>query len=349
MLVVITIIGILASLAITGVQSTREKARIAQCQNNLSGLAKAGQQFALRKNYFPRWRVDIGTTNNVGNTTGATAGMHSYRTSWVAQLMADLEHGDYDTAFNNYLTSSSSPNTPADWMVTNAGTKMVWSAMICPTDQQPGYAQLNYGINAGIPDNYVDPSTGKAPTDILANSVAFDPMTTAPTGINPSEPQLSLSQIKDGESKTILFAEKRFLPAPNSPAEWTHTFTSSYSPRDRIEESAQTVMWIKPPAPAPPAVGAEVNPISQLFTPSGPTTLGYDNSNFLVAATPSSAHRAGFLVAFCGGNVQLVSADITYQVYAQLMTPDGNKVRFQSATAPVPIWQAAPLSEADIK
>ena len=60
LLVVITIIGILVALLLPAVQSAREAARRAQCQNNLKQLAAGCNTHEATHGHFPHGRLGMG-------------------------------------------------------------------------------------------------------------------------------------------------------------------------------------------------------------------------------------------------------------------------------------------------
>ena len=43
----------------------------------------------------------------------------------------------------------------------------------------------------------------------------------------------------------------------------------------------------------------------------------------IVYCRPSSNHPGGVVVAFCDGHVRFINEDMAYDVYKQLMTPNG--------------------------
>ena len=75
-------------------------------------------------------------------------------------------------------------------------------------------------------------------------------------------------------------------------------------------------------------------------------------------ARPSSPHPGGFHITFADGHTMFMSQDVTYQIYAELMTPRGAYARMPGSgpvnpTIPVPPlqlqnWQMSPISASSL-
>ena len=102
-LVVIAIIGILFSLLLPAVQSSRELSRRLACQNNLKGLGLAAANFEIAMNRFPPGYV--GSLNRTINDANCT---------WLGSLAYLLPHLEHAVAFRDV---ESSRNTNVDAVV----------------------------------------------------------------------------------------------------------------------------------------------------------------------------------------------------------------------------------------
>jgi len=83
LLVVIAIIGILVSLILPAVQSAREAARRAQCQNNLVQLVLAVNNYEMAHGVYPS-----GTLDSSGPIHNVESGYHH---NWISQLLPYID------------------------------------------------------------------------------------------------------------------------------------------------------------------------------------------------------------------------------------------------------------------
>jgi prepilin-type N-terminal cleavage/methylation domain-containing protein/prepilin-type processing-associated H-X9-DG protein len=127
LLVVIGIIGVLVSLLLPAVHSTREAARSVECKNNLKQLALATQHFQSQHNSLPTY---------FGNFPPATpTRLHG---SWLVHLLPHLEQQNvYDKAAagpqklvggTKELVSAASPDYKAGYWQNNGGYWQVVSS-----------------------------------------------------------------------------------------------------------------------------------------------------------------------------------------------------------------------------
>lgn len=196
LLVVIAIIGILISLLLPAVQRARESASRTQCMNNLKqmGLAAHGHHGALGR--FPPAR----------STQFQLASLHVFLLPYVEQA----------NKYAQFDFKQSVPDAPANY---TARTQDV-PIFLCPSDQSAGNyvdthpppavtpgisGRSNYFGNAGAHGYWLD----KFNTTMKPVNVA---------GMFGEDSKVTLSQVLDGTSNTILFAEIKRGAAPGSNA-----------------------------------------------------------------------------------------------------------------------------------
>jgi prepilin-type N-terminal cleavage/methylation domain-containing protein len=133
LLVVITIIGMLVTLAITGVNYAKKAALRAKCTNYQSDLGKGINNFQTSKGYFPGF---------VQAWTNKTT-KQSVTVNWVVMILEWTDHKDvWDASWRDTGTGPTNQQAIAALKI---------GAFACPADssnQDP--APLNYVVNSRI-------------------------------------------------------------------------------------------------------------------------------------------------------------------------------------------------------
>jgi prepilin-type N-terminal cleavage/methylation domain-containing protein len=324
LLVVIAIIGMLVALLVPAVQMAREAGRRATCLNNLKQISVAATQFATTKEYFP------GSVTTKPNTQGVSGVINRY-VGWVPQMLPFIERNDLYSRFQQIPTSGVGSDLGA--------IKQRIEVLVCPTDftaQQNSADALSYFPNAGMPDvdnsTSTNPPNASLPLDYEGNGVCFNQAFKGKNGNKPFV-KIGLADVNkyDGNDSTILFPT------------WALTWPVATGP-DPTEENERARMlalhwdYVRS-SPFNPPLG--VGPATTLGTVIGMTATSADPKR-VWSQRPASAHSGGFHAAFCGGSVKFLSEEMTYVLYAKLMTSMGaNAILKQpgvvAGTAPKPM------------
>jgi prepilin-type processing-associated H-X9-DG protein len=152
---------------------------------------------------------------------------------------------------------------------------------------------------------------------------------------NPKRARTTIDGLKDGKTYTVLASENvaatRYWDlAP---------YTKMKNLPNPLIKSANVFVWFpnNPMGNSPRNLDVK----RQLTIPSG--TSGISNEDL---ARPSSYHTSGVNMVFADGHVQFVRDGINYNVYRQLMTPDG-QTSWKKLGSPSGIKLPA-ISEADL-
>ena len=326
MLVVIAIIGMLAAMIVPAVQYAREAGRRTTCLNNIgNNLTKATIAFVGQKDRFPNW---YNTRPN--SATQATA------VGWLPPLLANV---DQASLYARYTRGSEADPTgkspPISWPDKANNDRIRISLFVCPTaaatDAAYPSSGMNYVINSGLADVLVPPAKQY---DYRENGVAF-------RGANPLTSN-SLSDITkyDGANTTILLAENVNAGLWDDYSDVIVNFA---------REDRQCTIWWPIELGSQPRIG--LSEATRDVEKKKKGSLGIDDIDY---ARPSSMHRSGFNVSFCGGNSRFISDEIDYIVYAKLMTPHGAQCKKPAdgtllvTAMPGTPWQAEPVSDTQI-
>ncbi len=162
---------------------------------------------------------------------------------------------------------------------------------VCPSNIPTGSSSAPnaYVINAG----QADVTDDAQPAVIEAGGIATDLTAPNPILISPA-----YVAAHDGASCTLLTSEN--LQAGS----WALTN------RAQLYDSTTFLWWNRPPS------GTRDYQINRGRGATSP-------SRSVLYCRPASNHPGGVVVSFCGGNVRFIAEDIDYDVYKQLMTPNG--------------------------
>lgn len=318
LLVVIAIIAILVALLLPAVQAAREAARRMSCSNNLKQLGLAVLNYESANNRFPpssRWAP--GTRPQTRNPTTLSA-------NWVIMILPFIEQ---QSVYDNFdLTRRINGTSNAQARATRL------AVMLCSTDtynQQPfngtagtnttragdNWGRGNYAANAAL--GFMSACSGGSAAGCAAFEDSPGWNSAAHRGVMGANSSVTIAQIIDGTSSTILLAEIR-------------AGISEYDTRGvwAMSGGCSSSLWahggIYGDAFGPNCAfyAADDMPnCSQLRRALGDSTFNQTNGNFLAKSgmpcsgvdgagwqqTARSLHPDGVLVTMADGSVQWIS------------------------------------------
>ncbi len=229
LLVVITIIGILISLLLPAVQAAREAARRLQCSNNIKQLGLALQTYHTGYRKFPPssvWKVS-GAFNTSPVGTANTAQLYE---NWAILILPQIDQAPLFNTFD--LTQPITSNTPYSSAPTKnnqtaRGTNL--AVMLCPSDTYnrtpfngstspsgltgncgDGWAHGDYGANASLGLMAATAYNFYDGADLTASTGGWNGAGSRYLrGVMGANASLSIDDIRDGTSNTILLGEIR--------------------------------------------------------------------------------------------------------------------------------------------
>ena len=346
LLVVISIISLLMALILPAIQSARQAARRTECLNHLRQLAIGMHGFAARSAQsrlpaYGTWGDDAATSN----TSTQPAALRS----WVVDILPYIDRRDLFDRWDFNLRHSNGGNA-------NLIRQYNMTVLTCPDDEsaneRPG--ALSYVVNAGYAgiDSVVELNRTSGWGNSNGNYHEFknvkidwnsngtvgdreDNDLTRRSGVMWREVihrvrgnfraeenlTLSLNEIYDGQSQTLLLTENLNAGGLESPAQmWGDPDARSCTfvlPILRVRNGGPT--YFQNP------------PIDPNFSQSG--INGAKSGAEGRSPWPSSNHFGGVCATFCDGSTKFISEHIDLLVYKRIITPAGGR---QNATAVLP-------------
>ncbi|MCC6492411.1 MAG: DUF1559 domain-containing protein [Pirellulales bacterium] len=322
LLVVIAIIGVLVALLLPAVQAAREAARRSQCVNNAKQLAlgcisyhDAHKTFPAALTYSEAALTAKGQSPSSMNGVDANP---NHGPNWVVRILPFIEQ---QTLYNSFdfakYISAPENRIPRGQSI---------ATMLCPSDTS--YSAEPFAVPAGVGgDNWARGNYGanSSLSHAKDGNIAYSPKHTdsAPywfgaswgefhwtRGIMGGNVALSITQIEDGTSNTVLVTELRAGLSPSdrrgiwamgmagASSVWAHSTDDSIGPNsclegaDNIFGSARVLQE-----------AGEGTLLQNCMLPGG----GGTGSN---QASPRSQHLGGVNVAFADGSVAFITENI---------------------------------------
>lgn len=292
LLVVIAIIAILVALLLPAIQSARDAALRAHCQNNLKQLGLAAFTYQTTKKKFPPG-ARMG-----GNSGDVRVSLHVFLLPYLEQESLRQEFDDSRTVYQGENLQNG---------------KMVISAFVCPSDSRRFYDPFNWNNNwetsnyagvmgAGNNGNRWDLESSHC------GDVSLD-------GMFYPDSEVRVRDVVDGLSNTLAFGERL-----NNLRVWTKGAYYVGSPSSHVcVFSAKNVRW---PINSDEDTLCYLKILSNGKTqncPGGKRTCLFNDLFF------GSEHAGGAYFANGDGSVHYLDEQIAMPVYQALATIDGRE------------------------
>ena len=290
LLVVIAIIGVLISLLLAAVQAAREAARRSMCSNNMKQLG-----LAAHNHHDTLGRLPPG----MGFTPLATGGV------WGSHFFHLLPYLEQKTLFDDALgpVAFSSGTITMYCPINNNVYSQKVPIFLCRSDPSvaPGGVVTVDGYTFGA-------------SCYASNSQVFSPIPGDPQG------KARLTEIKDGTSNTILYAEK-YARCSNSMSLEGGSFWAY---------CAFAGVSVPPPMDPP---GKQFRPGFAIPFPLWPNAIG-PGSKFQVQpregdcdpTRAATAHAGGMLVCLADGSVRTLAPSMSRDTWWAAVTPSVDDV-----------------------
>ncbi len=218
LLVVIAIIAVLVALIMPAVQSARESANRAKCQNNLKQLGLAAQEYHDAFNAFPSgWYCAVPNYDANGNLISgdvncATVGtpFQNYMWSGLTGLFMKMEQTNLFNEINFNLATTMPDNATA--------IRRTIDGFVCPSNRRPQTVATGTGSQVTSqlgPSDYrgnmaagmVPPGSTNCPTQDPTNAYClyYD------NGMIYQNSTVNMADVTDGTSMTIILGESLYL------------------------------------------------------------------------------------------------------------------------------------------
>ncbi len=349
LLVVISIIAVLASLILPGVQAAREAARRITCLNNMKNIGLAVVNYSTTTGEFPPLVGGIDYyTVGAATDTAKTA----VPAPWTVHLLPYLEEaGLYDRLMTESVTQVGADET---YKLTSTAIPNV-KAYVCPNDQtssdaggfsfaaNAGYIgsevwdhtstghRIQTRDNAGVPTRYqwkrytTEADGDQTPDEYGKRTIATgvfwrqnSKSSDSVTKFNPTNLKMTIDRMRDGTSQTVMISENI------SNGAWLPTVQSGTGTYGAATADVGFGLQVESAAGIPAMVLSVVGKESTESPETKESKINTNLTSTVAVARAASLHPQVVNAIFCDGSGRTISQSIDMGVYARLLSPNGN-------------------------
>lgn len=323
LLVVIAIIGVLVSLLLPAVQSAREAARRTQCTNNVKqvGIALIGYHDSRKRYPFALTYEPDNIKNNGG--MAKIAMNPKYGPNWVIEVLPFMENQ------NVYMQFDLKQPVSADFNRAARGTSI--AALICPSDPYSAqhfqatpemggdnWARGNYGAMSSL--IHMQSGNFSYNKEKSAVEMMFWDRKPWTRGVMGGNIALSMRQVDDGTSNTIVIAELRAGITPSdrrgiwamggagASSFWGHATDDCIGPNSCLESADNVWGFDQVVQELGGGTGDDARKVANSVLLNECIPAGGASS---FQATPRSAHPSGVMAGLGDGSVTFISNSIS--------------------------------------
>ncbi|MEM7313721.1 MAG: DUF1559 domain-containing protein, partial [Planctomycetota bacterium] len=300
LLVVIAIIGVLAAILLPAVNAARGAARKTQCTSNIRNLTQGIQTFAATKNRMP---ASARTFTGAGNV--------NYGVGFVYSILPNIEQANLRDEIDESLVTGTPMRSRGDIKI-----------LQCPSN--PNLASGDYPSSGYIANgghraaDFGDGRIAAPANGAMSLDVNF-------TGVSQKMPMtLDSISAKDGTTLTAIISENvRF--SDSSQSDWRPKPITNAAQYENEIQAPHTFWWDV--GVGSPDQNLQIGTsVVGSATPFNERFNNLEGGSDLLRSSPSSYHSGGFMVGFADGHVEFINDQISYEVYARMITSDGRSV-----------------------
>ena len=327
LLITISIISLLMSLALPGIHSSRESARRIQCANRVRNLGIAILGYETAHKRFPA----------AGYWGGPNKTSPWPNHNWVVEI---LPYVDRQELFDRWDKSKSVLHSP-NLKLSQTHLKV----LVCPSDITANSGgDLSYSVNGGVGESTILNGVHDCivnsefqPLDLNGNGITCDPVNSdgspsdrelfgrlglfftenfgfeATPGFQGTVRHHSVDSIVDGASNTLLLTEN--VRVGYDPHSASATWASPHTRRSRVFFSHRI------------CPGNVCSTVNYSLANSGDHAINAGLTQAEGEAPwPSSFHAGGVNAVFADGHVTFLDENIDGRVYAAMFSPQGTRL-----------------------